>query len=54
MDDGAKKIIPIFIEKIDYFFNRRWEENTKGFERVLKKNEDAVPSLTYLGCCINF
>ena len=54
MDDGVKKILLIFREKMDYYFNRRWEENTQGFERVLKKNEDAVPSLTYFECCINF
>tara|TARA_Y100001934_G_scaffold149795_1_gene179753 strand:- start:1271 stop:1435 length:165 start_codon:yes stop_codon:yes gene_type:complete len=54
LDDGVEKILQNFSEKIDYYFNRRWEENTLGFERVLKKNEDSVPSLTYLDCCINF
>ena len=43
-----------FSEKIDYYFNRRWEEKNQGFERVLENSGDAIPSLTYLECFISF
>ena len=54
LDDEMQKVLRIVSEKLDYYFNRRWEENNQGFERVLEKSEDALPSLTYLEHCISF
>ncbi len=54
LNDKFQEILPIFNEGLDHYRNRRWEEGIQCFERVLAKDEDDGPSLTYFERCITF
>jgi adenylate cyclase len=54
LNEEFQEILPIFNEGLDHYRNRRWEEGIQCFEKVLAKNEEDGPSLTYFERCINF
>ncbi|MBL4665222.1 MAG: CHASE2 domain-containing protein [Nitrospinaceae bacterium] len=54
LSEEFQEILPIFNEGLDHYRNRRWEEGIQCFEKVLARNEDDGPSLTYFERCINF
>jgi adenylate cyclase len=54
LNEEFQEILPVFNEGLDHYRNRRWEEGIQCFEKVLARNEDDGPSLTYFERCINF